>query len=578
MMKRISSKFFIFVLCLALIGCSTIHKNDSDNMILGQSPYSSGKSSSPMLSGVITKENKDGTTTVVALSPVALDDIIRPPASPQRAPFPVPEEAVGQLGSSSPILSPSFGQVQDDPWAHVAGSNAGNHHFGGGFGESGFGNNAVSLDKAAKLEEERLLKIEKEQEKLRAEQLAAASQTKPHLQPLPKWNGPFENQSSQETTERDIIRQASHSEINPRQFVDNTPVFDWEKENEKGFDWSVLDPVNFFTKVRDWMGMGPDEKKANAAMKKGRELLLQTPDLKNEKLVLEAAKQFKEAARRAPDSVIEEDALHLAGECYFFADKYASALTMYQKLTIKYHHSKHIDNAVRRLFKIARYWEAEDRRGASSVNMTDKTRPTFDTFGYAKKAYETIYINDPNGPVSDDAVMALACAYLAKGRYQGDVCFEKAAYYFQFLRENYPLSKHIAKAHEYELTARSRAYLGADYNGKTLDEAGKLADVTLRQFNAELGTEEKREVLALKEELIVKQAEREWTLGQYYDKKKYYRSAILYYEKLLDKYPQTEFAEKARNRLEKIKDKPPEPDQFSYIRWMLPKKKETQGK
>jgi TolA-binding protein len=93
----------------------------------------------------------------------------------------------------------------------------------------------------------------------------------------------------------------------------------------------------------------------------------------------------------------------------------------------------------------------------------------------------------------------------------------------------------------------------------------------LRQFNAELENEDKQEVLALKEGLIIKQAEREWTLGQYYDKKKYYRSARLYYEKLLDKYPQTEFAEKARKRLDEIKDKPPEPDQFGFIRWMLPK-------
>ncbi|GHT26572.1 hypothetical protein FACS18942_04290 [Planctomycetales bacterium] len=564
MIKQPVNLFTVFVLFAALTGCSVIHTNakhktDSCGTVLGQSPFSSGAVSSPAASPLTVQ------------SPMMQNDFSGPaaaPVAPSASPLPAPSVPLGQLGSSAPVLSPSFGQVQEDPWANIAaGSNNAVNNNAGGYG---FGSNAVSIDKAAKEEEERRLKFEKEQEKTRAEALAAASQTKPYLQPLPKWNGPFDDPDSKQTTEQDIIRQAGHVEINPKQF-DNSPVFDWEKENEKGFDWSVLDPVNFFTKVRDWMGMGPNEKKANAAMSKGRELLLQTPNLKDEKKVLEAAKQFKEAARRAPDSVIEEDALHLAAECYFFSDKYANALTMYQKLVIKYQHSKYVDNAVHRLFKIGRYWEEEDRRGVYSVNFTDETRPAFDTFGYSKKAYETIFINDPNGPVSDDAVMALASAFLAKGRYQGDMCFEKAAYYYQYLRENYPLSKHIAKAHEYELLARSRAYLGADYNSKTLDEAGKLADVTLRQFNADLENEDKKEVLALKEGLIVKQAEREWTLGQYYDKKKYYRSARLYYEKLLDKYPQTEFAEKARKRLDEIKDKPPEPDQFGFIRWMLPK-------
>jgi outer membrane protein assembly factor BamD (BamD/ComL family) len=421
--------------------------------------------------------------------------------------------------------------------------------------------NAVSLETQAKREED-------EQEKARLAELASAKRkdgTPAYLQPFPKWNGPFEDREKKQTIEQDIIQQVGYSEEKPKGF-DNLPVYDWEKEEQKGFDWSVLDPVNFFTKVRDWVGLGPDEAKANAAMKKGREILLSTPDLKDKKKCLEAAKLFSEAAKRWPDSLLEEDALHLAGECYFFGDDYPRAMTSYQKLLIKYQHSKYVDNGVRRLFKIAQYWENEDRRGTSAVNMTEKSRPAFDTFGHAKKAYETIFINDPNGPISDDAVMALATAYLLKGRYQGDDNYNHAAYYYNYLRENYPLSKHIAKAHEMELEARTNAYMGAEHNGTTLDEAGKLADVTLKQFGSELDEAEKEEILEMKESVVRRQAEREWTMGQFYDKKQYYGSARLYYEKLLDKYPQTEYAEKARGRLEQIKNKPDQPDQLDFIK------------
>jgi outer membrane protein assembly factor BamD (BamD/ComL family) len=202
----------------------------------------------------------------------------------------------------------------------------------------------------------------------------------------------------------------------------------------------------------------------------------------------------------------------------------------------------------------------------SSINVSEKSRPAFDTFGYSRKAYETIFTNDPNGPIADDAVMALATAYLFKGRYQGDDNYNHAAYYYKYLRENYPTSKHIAKAHELELEARSNAYMGAEHSSTTLDEAGKLAEITLKQFDSELEDTEKEDILEMKEDIIRRQAEREWTMGQFYDKKQYYGTARLYYEKLLDKYPQTDYAEKARARLEQIKNKPDQPDQLDFLK------------
>ena len=426
--------------------------------------------------------------------------------------------------------------------------------------------NAVSIEEAAKKEEEI-------KERARLEELAAGRQkdgTPDYLKPLDKWNGPFENREKKENIEHQIISQVSHVDV--KKTYDNTPVYDWEKEEEKGFDWEVLDPVNFFTKVRDWMGMGPDEKKANAAMQKGRNVLEplrnKTPDPNDKKKWLEAAGHFEEAAKRWPNSVTEEDGLHLAAECYFFGENYPKAMTSYQKLIINYQHSKYVDNAVRRLFRIGRYWELEDQRGVSFTNMsrTNRTRPTFDTFGYAKKAYEAIFINDPNGPISDDAVMALATAYLFRGRYKGDVNYEQAAYYYKYLRENFPLSPHLAKAHENEILARTNAYLGAEHNSTSLEEAGKLADITLKQFGGELEAESREEILAQKEEIIASKAEKEWVTGQFYDKKSLYGAARLQYEKILDQYPQTPYAEKARVRLQQIKHKPDQPDKYEFFK------------
>ena len=537
----------LFLLILCAVGCSTVPSRERwltpppksppppVERVLGQAPpgtwYTEPATGPGSLAG-------SGSQTGLGSEPASHDPWLI-------AARPQPTSPGQWANGASPLPSPPSLPI-DDPWGV----------------DQKVQREAVSLEAAAQREEE-------VQERARLAELAAAKQKDggpKYLQPLAPWAGPFADREQKKDVETEIIRQAGYVEVSQQRY-DNFPVYDWEKEEKKAFDWSALDPVNFFTKVRDWIGMGPDEKKANAAMKKGHEILnpyREQGELKDKKIWAAAAKEFWTAAWRWPDSVLEEDALHLAGECYYFAEDYPRALKCYQKLLIKYQHSKHIDADVRRLFSIARYWEQEDRRGVSSVNMTEKSRPTFDTFGNCKKAYEAIFINDPNGPISDDAVMALASAYLARGRYQGDDNYDLAAYYFNFLSENYPLSKHIAKAHELELYACTNAYMGPEYTAKMLDKAEKVADVTLRQFSSELG-DDKGDIVALKEGVVVRQAQKEWVYGQYYDKKKYYGAARQYYEKLIDKYPQTEFAEKARLRLEEIEGLPPQPSQFELL-------------
>ena len=406
---------------------------------------------------------------------------------------------------------------------------------------------------------------EAEQQRIKTLATTVRDDAPNYLKPLNPWDGPFANRTRSKTLEQEIIRQVGYDPVNARvEFSE--PEYDWEKEErKKGFDWSVLDPAKSVSKIRDWMGLGPDENKANMSMQKGREILIANPDLTDKKKTLEAAKHFTEAAKKFPDSVLEEDALHLAGECYFFADNYSDACSAYQKLVIKYQHSKYVDSAVRRLFKIGRYWERSAEKTSTNFKFSDKSLPNFDAFGNAKKAYETIFIYDPLGPVSDDALMALATAYLKRGKYQGDDNYNQAAYYYQRLREDHPTSKHIAKAYENELYARTQAYLGPEHPGKTLEEAKKLAEVTLWQFSNELDSTSKSGILEIQENILSKEAERLWYVGQFYDlNKRYYASARLHYNRLIADYPQTAYAEKARKRLEKIEGLPDTPPIFGF--------------
>ncbi|MDR1480081.1 MAG: hypothetical protein LBJ00_14185 [Planctomycetaceae bacterium] len=435
---------------------------------------------------------------------------------------------------------------------------------------------AQSITEAAQnekdnLERNRLLEIAKEK------QQQSYDPKKGYLRPLSGRLGPFADRKDRDIIDNNIIiSPVTYLQENPK-IYDNKPIFDWEKEERVPFDWSVLDPAVRFNKLKDRLGFGIDESKAKQYMQEGRDILLKvkqkteetttaqlTPkeQLAQEKLYKEAGVRFTKAAKRLPDSILKEDALYLAGESFFFSGNYQKAFNSYQELMVKYKHSKYLDTTARRLFAIARYWEAVDRGSRITlVNFTEKTRPMFDSFGYAGKAYETIFINDPNSPLADDAVMAIASAHLARGKYEGDISYERAAFYYKYLTENYPLSEHFDEARKGELFARSEAYMGAEYNDKTLNDAHELAAMITRSRtpNAE---NENDAINELNENIVTKNAEREWVTGQYYDKKGYYGSAKLFYQTLIQKYPQTDYAEKARTRLEQIKNKPDKPSTF----------------
>jgi TolA-binding protein len=438
----------------------------------------------------------------------------------------------------------------------------------------------ISLEEAKRLED---LAVEKERmlEAAREKQLSSVPK---YLQPLPHYAGVLEERT-RETKGRDEldIIQASHREqagvlvasrattadgkpLNNNYVVDPADLFDWEKAAPKGFDWDALDPAKLVTRIRDWAGFGPDEDKALALMKEGYAILNSDHDLKDKTKNLRAAKKFEQAAKRWPNSVIEEDALYLMGECYYFSDYYPKAMTCYQKLVINYHHSKHLDTSVRRLFAIGRYWEGMSRKaGGLTVNFTDKSLPANSYFANSKRAYETIFLHDTNGPVSDDAVMALATACMVRGQRPGDAAYDDAAHYFAFLREHYPNSKHAVRARELELYSLANTYHGTGYNTKSLDIVTNLADQTLVQHSQELTSEDKTEIVQLKESAMEKQAESKYETARFYQKRREYGAARRYYNEIIEKYPQSTQAENSQKQLESIADKPDNPGRFDWF-------------
>lgn len=298
-----------------------------------------------------------------------------------------------------------------------------------------------------------------------------------------------------------------------------------------------------------------DEALARALFQEGAELY-------RRKQYEEAAAKFKKAARHWPKSPLEEDALFMAGESYFFADRYPQAEVTYLELLKKYEFTRYLDTVSKRQFAIGRYWEQVELSRPSFlgiVQVGDRTRPTFDTWGRAVKAYQNIRLHDPMGPLADDAVMATANAYFLKGRY------EDAAFYYDLLRKEYSQSEHAVNAAFLAIKSHQLSYQGPLYDGRPLEKAEQAAEELLVVYNQRLGPE-KEEVLRAKNQITEEKAMRYYAIGQYYDNRKYYGAARYYYRATLREFPHTKAAVMAAERIRQIDglpDKPP--NRFKFL-------------
>ena len=322
-------------------------------------------------------------------------------------------------------------------------------------------------------------------------------------------------------------------------------------------------PKHAMARVKKAVGQGPNEQIARKALEEGDSLFRQ-------KEFAKAAARYRVAYKRWPDSPLEEEALFKAGESEFFADRYSKADDAYGLLIKKYPSTQYLSQLVLRRFAIGRYWEQFDRAHPHwplTPNLVDKTRPMFDTGGHSLRVYERIRLDDPTGPLSDDAVMATANAHFLKGHW------EEADYHYGLLRSEYPKSEHQFQAHLLGLRCKLLRYQGPGYEGAPLDEAEDLASQLLTQFPTELGAERER-VVQVRAGVRDQRALREYDLAQYYEKGKYYGASRMYYAKVAKEFPETKLAQESRSRLEQIEAEPDNPTPpFEWLANLMPQSK-----
>ncbi len=322
-------------------------------------------------------------------------------------------------------------------------------------------------------------------------------------------------------------------------------------------------PGNFMTTMRVITALKDDEVAAKKMFDEGRAIYDEAAALhaanqavKATPLFQRAANRFREAAAHLPNSAMEEDALFMQGEAYFFADEYVMANRAYEGLISKFSGTSYLDQAEARRFSIAQFWlkTAEANPTTTTINLANKMLPTTNLASEARRILHRIRLDDPTGKLSDDSTMALGSAFFRAGRYQ------EAADAFDDLRKSYPGSPHQFNAHLFELKALLETYAGPEYDGAPLEKADKLLQAIVKLFPEEV--ERQKEYLASEGSRVRNMlADRDYKVGQYYESKGENRAAGIYYAAVADRFKDTEIANIAQERIAIVAEKEPYPEQ-----------------
>jgi outer membrane protein assembly factor BamD (BamD/ComL family) len=310
-------------------------------------------------------------------------------------------------------------------------------------------------------------------------------------------------------------------------------------------------------KFKDQFGLGPDQRVAEQTYAEAEALF-------REQKYSAASKKFQAAASRWPDSKLQQDAMFYEAESEFFDKQYPEAVAAYDNLLEEHPNTPHLDKVIHRQFEIARYWEDHHQykpHWATTPNALDGTRPLFDTLGHALRTYESIRLNDPTGPLADDAIMASANSHFLRGRY-GD-----ADYQYELLRNEYPRSEHQVEAHILGLQCKLRKYQGPDYDSTPLLEAKKLVKQLKVQFAGELNSEERERQSEIQAQLNQQLAERDMRMAKFFDETEHFGSAKFYYAQIVRDFPDTPLASQARERYLALGGEPDHPK--SNMDWLV---------
>jgi len=241
--------------------------------------------------------------------------------------------------------------------------------------------------------------------------------------------------------------------------------------------------------------------------------------------------EFRSLIRHFPESREAADSQFYIGECLEKMDKFYDAYLAYQKVIDKYAFTDKLNDVLEREFRIA------DAIAEEKIKMLGLEFPQY---YHAVRIYEKIIDNSPYSDIAALSQYRIGLVFKSAGD------FNEAKKEFEKLISTYPESEWVEAAKFQLAKSASLASLDADYDqGSTREAKDRYEEFVATHPQTELTQEAQEEIIILTD----KEAEKDFRVGEFYEKQEAYSSAKIYYDDVIRKYPKSTWAKQSQERI-----------------------------
>jgi outer membrane assembly lipoprotein YfiO len=229
------------------------------------------------------------------------------------------------------------------------------------------------------------------------------------------------------------------------------------------------------------------------------------------------------------------------GVCYEELDKPDRAFKAYQEVLEKYPSFSQPEEVLRRQFAIARDYYAGKKRPFPLIKLR-----LFRARGAAIEYFQKMVETAPYATLAPEA--KLLAAELQERKKSYDEAIES----YQFVVEHYPESAAAETALYRVASCHYEKALRARYDEKSI----ALANTTFKSYvekypDGEYIKESRQRLMSLDDT----RAKGAFDVGRFYEKKKAFQSALMYYTEVLQRHPLSAWAVKAEERIQAMQKK-----------------------
>jgi outer membrane protein assembly factor BamD len=251
-----------------------------------------------------------------------------------------------------------------------------------------------------------------------------------------------------------------------------------------------------------------------------------------------AAKEYKKLVKAYPTSPLAPQALRRGAEAYTNSGYYYEAFKSYQMIVEKYPSYSDIQGVVEEEFKIGKLFLSGKKRKLKIIKLA-----LFPSMDIAIEIFQKVVENFPYGNLADQAQLNIGRAYEKKRKYP-----EAIEAYKKLLKEYKNSSLRDDAKYRMGLCAYKQSK-GASYDQAATEKALEIFKEFLREYpQSTMAGEVKLKV----NELNSRKSQGLFQIAAYYDKVGENKSAEVYYQQVIDAFPESEEAKLARKRIDTL--------------------------